>query len=140
MGRGNSRILSLLSLTGLIVLACSSFGCRKGTTGVDLPRYPGAQYMALPRQEHGTYILYGAQLGTSHEARTIFEWYVKQVKPKGKWKISGGGQMGGLLVQNMRLDGRTPKPINPDQPGAYIQVVLGGSVTLYQSVPKKKEK
>jgi hypothetical protein len=139
--RSLAVFLSVLVPTLLIGLTLGASGCRKEKTGVSLPRYPGGQYTPLERQEHGTYVLYGAQLMTSGEAAGIFKWYEEQLKGKGQWDKSGGGQWGGTFSQNMKLEDERspPKPVNPDQPGSFIAVNLGGSVMLYQSVPKKKQ-
>lgn len=111
-------------------------GCRKGRTGVDLPRYPGSQYAPADRMEYGSYVLYGALLSSSNEAANIIEWYDGQLKDG--WTKEGGGQWGATYTKNMELrDGeKLPTPKDPTQKGGYVSVAIGGSITLYESVPK----
>jgi hypothetical protein len=108
---------------------------------LDLPRYPGAQYSPLPRREYGSYVLYGALLRTVIDARPLGQWYTEQLKEEG-WEKQDGGQFGATFMLNMEMpdDGqRIPRPKDPSVKGSYVAVEVGGTVTMYQSIPKKAE-
>jgi hypothetical protein len=130
------RRVALLTLAIAIVS-----GCNRDKTGIDLPRYPGALYSPLPRREFGSYMLYGALLRTTMDARPLGQWYSEQLKEEG-WDKQEGGQLGSTFWNNMEMpsDGqRIPRPKDPSVKGSYISVDAGGIVTMYQSIPKKTE-
>jgi hypothetical protein len=123
--------LSLLAVMGL-------FGCQKGKTGIDLPRYPGADYMAMPVREFEAYDVHSALLRTPMEAQGIGQWYSEKLGPE--WEKHVGGQFGSEFSNNMKMiPGQdVPQPTDPTRVGSYIQVEIGGTIMLYQSMPKKK--
>jgi hypothetical protein len=124
----------------LLIVIASNGGCKsRSATGIDLPRYPGGEYMPLDRREYGNYVVYGAILRNPMDAAPIVAWYDKQLKPG--WIKEGDGKFGAIFMKNMHLpeDGQGgPIPIDPAQIGGYVEIDLSGTVTLYQSVPKSE--
>lgn len=126
-----------------LVLALSA-GCkREGQFGVNLPRYPGANYSPGDRTELPRATLYRATLHHPHGYTAVRDWYEGELSKLPGW--SGPKKARELSVWtngNMGIgDDFRGEVKDPSRPGGLVvitETAQGSRVILVESVPKKE--
>lgn len=120
---------------------------RERPVGVDLPRYPGAQYVPRePQRDLPSGVVWRGELHTPDAYQSVARFYVETLGAQPGWRGPKWQSQEMLWTDgNLRLHGRHfAAVLDPTRPGALVHIMDAGSRTVvklfeYELTPEPAE-